>query len=102
MNRGVVFVGKDSNSNEYYADSKTGKRFVKYSKGEDPTTISSLWYMWLHNKSVDVVSRKFSWEIERHRNVTNDTDSFMPDSEQNKRIKNNSIYDYWKVENNDK
>ncbi|AHX11448.1 hypothetical protein NHE_0506 [Neorickettsia helminthoeca str. Oregon] len=45
-----TFVGKDASGNRYYK--KGTKRFVVYaSKDCDPTTISTKWYLWLHNAS---------------------------------------------------
>ena len=96
MKNKLTLIGKDNIGNKYYYCKKTDKRIVKYlTKKNDPTTISPLWYMWLHNKSIDVLERSFSWEKERNYNNTNDRSMFAPNSSINKRLHNNSIYSFW-------
>ncbi|WP_168464488.1 NADH-ubiquinone oxidoreductase subunit NDUFA12 family protein [Wolbachia endosymbiont of Ctenocephalides felis wCfeT] len=82
------FVGKDENGNSYY-ESNEGKRWVKYSKIFEPTTVSPEWHIWLHytDDTVPANSTKHT------HNLTGTEHAYYP----NQKVKD--YYESWNPNN---
>ena len=90
------FVGSDSFGNRYY-ESKSGKRWVIYSKEIDASKIPVEWYSWIHftkNRLENLHKfEKYSWQKPHQNNMTGTTESYHPNK---KNDEENKKYKSWK------
>ena len=102
------FVGKDSNENKYYCNSKNAedldsKRWVIFKGTIEATKIPPHWHSWLH-KSIDVppinYSHQYDWQKDHEQNMTGTDQAYYPDSHPlSKSFKADAIkeeYESWK------
>ncbi len=92
-------VGSDSFGNKYY-ESKSGKRWVIYSKEVEATKIPVEWYSWIHftpnriEKNHDL--EKYDWQKPHKSNTTGTEEAYYPNKDKDEVI--NKKYKSWKSE----
>ena len=92
-------VGSDSFGNKYY-ESKSGKRWVIYSKEVDATKIPVEWYSWMHFTQNRIEKKheleKYDWQKPHKSNTTGTDEAYYPNKEKDDAIKKK--YKSWKSE----
>ena len=90
-------VGSDSFGNKYY-ESKSGKRWVIYSKEVDATKIPVEWYSWMHFTQNRIEKKheleKYDWQKPHKSNTTGTDEAYYPNKEKDDAI--NKKYKSWK------
>lgn len=102
------YVGKDSERNKYYSDSKdftspNAKRWVIYNGEIEASRVPPHWHAWLHkmtNKPPINYIQKYKWQKKHQPNKTGTVDAYYPNSHPlSKNINENkkqSDYESWK------
>ena len=90
-------VGSDSFGNKYY-QSKSGQRWVIYSKEVDATKIPVEWYSWMHFTQNRIEKKheleKYDWQKPHKSNTTGTDEAYYPNKEKDGAI--NKRYKNWK------
>ncbi|MFL2801418.1 MAG: NADH-ubiquinone oxidoreductase subunit NDUFA12 family protein [Paracoccaceae bacterium] len=87
-----VLVGKDEQENSYYTTIDGKKRWVNYKGDCDASSISPVWYSWIHKTTNIIPNSNQNIEIKKNDNLklkkTNSSKPYHPNN-----FKNQSLYD---------
>ena len=87
-----VLVGKDEQENSYYTTRDGKKRWVNYKGDCNASSISPIWYSWIHKTTDNIPNSNMNIEIKKNDklkiNKTISSKSYHPNN-----IKNQSLYD---------
>ena len=90
-------VGSDSFGNKYY-QSKSGQRWVIYSKEVDATKIPVEWYSWMHFTQNRIEKKheleKYDWQKPHQSNQTGTEKAYYPNKHKDNAIEKK--YKSWK------
>ena len=72
-----IYIGSDDLGNKYFKSRKDEKRWVLYEKDCDASSVSPIWYGWLHGM-VDQIPSPGTRMKESFRNMTGTPDAYHP------------------------